>query len=338
MLFVSAPAAKAGSRLLVEVGSSAVPIKTTLHLVLVAFAFTLPVLIFVTVGGGFLLVQRALQPIDQVIRSAERISSDNLGDRLPVPATGDELQRLSLAMNNLIRRLDEVLQHNTRFMADTSHELRTPLTVMRAELEESLRSHPANAEVCRLAETMLEEVHRLTRIVAGLFAISRLEDKQARPEFAQFDLGTLVASTADQMMVLAEDKSVTISCQIPQPVLVEADRSSLKQVTVNLLDNAIKYTSSGGSITVDVAARDGKAVLEVTDTGAGIPAEALPHVFERFFRVDKTRSRDLVGAGLGLSIVKSICVAHGGTVGVQSKEGEGSRFIIELPIALATTH
>jgi len=336
MFFASVPVATARNHYIVEVGSSAVSIKMALHHVLVAFGIAVPMLIAVAVAGGYLLVQRALEPVDQVIRTAERISSDNLGERLPVPATGDELERLSTALNNMIRRLDESFQHNTRFMADTSHELRTPLTVMRAELEETLRNHAGNLEEFRLAETMLEEVQRLARIVASLFAMSRFDDKEAMQEFARFDLGTLVTSTADQMSALAEDKHLTIRCTIARPVLVDADRPGLKQVTVNLLDNAIKYTPSGGSITVNVHARDSKAVLEVADTGMGIPPDALPLVFDRFFRVDKALSRELGGAGLGLSIVKAICAAHGGTVGVQSIQGEGSRFIVELPLASGT--
>jgi len=336
MFFASVPVATARNHYTVEVGSSAVPIKMALHHVLVAFGFAVPMLIVVAVAGGYLLVQRALEPVDQVISAAERISSDNLGERLPVSATGDELERLSTALNNMIRRLDESFQQNTRFMADTSHELRTPLTIMRAELEETLRNNTSNPEVCRLAETMLEEIQRLARIVAGLFAMSRLDDKEAKQEFARFDLGILVTGTADQMSALAEDKHVTIRCAVPRPVLVDADRAGLKQVTVNLLDNAIKYTPTGGSITVSVLARDSKAVLEVADTGTGIPPDALPLVFERFFRVDKVRSRELGGAGLGLAIVRSICAAHGGTVEAQSKQGEGSRFIVELPLASAT--
>ena len=336
MFFVTLPISVMDDEYIVEVGSSAASIQMTLHHVLVAFGIAVPVLIVVAVAGGFLLVQRALQPVDHIIKTAEQISSHNLGERLPVPPTGDELERLSSALNNMIRRLDQAFQHNTRFMADTSHELRTPLAVMQAELEDAIQNNPDNSEVCRIAGTMLEEVQRLARIVAGLFAMSRLDAGEAEQEFVRFDLGKLVTSTAGQMSLLAEDKSVSITCAASKPVFVVADRAGLKQVTVNLLDNAIKYTPSGGGITVSVHARDSKAVLEVADTGTGIPPDALPHVFDRFFRVDKARSRELGGAGLGLSIVKSICVAHGGTVDVQSKEGEGSRFIVELPLASAT--
>jgi signal transduction histidine kinase len=233
----------------------------------------------------------------------------------------------------MIRRLDESFQHTQRFLADASHELRTPLTVIQVELEAVIGRTDTSAEVRELAGSVLEEVARLRKIVEGLFALSRLDAGEALAKPAPFDLGELAATTADQMCLLAEDKGISITCHSAPNVIVEGDRSRLKQVIVNLLDNAIKYTSEGGKVEVRAIARDARAVLEVSDNGIGIPTEALPHVFERFFRVDKARSRDLGGAGLGLSIVKSVCVAHGGQVEVQSKEGEGSRFIVELPLA-----
>jgi signal transduction histidine kinase len=151
----------------------------------------------------------------------------------------------------------------------------------------------------------------------------------------QFDLAKLATSTAEQMCLLAEDKGISISSNAPDEVLVEGDRARLKQVIVNLLDNAIKYTPAGGKIGLSVTSRSGLAILEVEDTGMGIPAVSRPHIFERFFRVDKARSRELGGAGLGLSIVKSICAAHGGQVDFQSTEGVGSLFKVELPLASA---
>jgi signal transduction histidine kinase len=169
--------------------------------------------------------------------------------------------------------------------------------------------------------------------VDALFAISRLDAGEAQREWARFDLARLAASTTEQLSLLAEDKGLVIDCTVEDSVNVEGDRARIKQVMVNLLDNAIKYTPPGGSINLNVKARDGKAVIEVADTGIGIPIAALPHIFERFFRVDQARSRDAGGAGLGLAIVKSICAAHGGHVGVESREGQGSHFRVELPLA-----
>jgi len=321
------------NRYVIEEGSAEAPIAVTLHQWLVVLVLGLAVLILGAVMGGFLLAQRALAPVDRIIGSAERISSRNLSQRLPVPNTGDELERLSLSLNNMIQRLEDAFQQTQRFLADASHELRTPLTIMQAGLEAMTEKANSRLDVQEVAASTLEETERLRRIVEGLFALSRLDAGEALEKSNPFDLSELVSSTADQMWLLAEDKSISINRVLNQKVIVEGDRARIKQVVVNLLDNAIKYTASGGKINVRVAAQNGKAVLEVLDTGIGISAEASPHIFERFYRVDKARSRDLGGAGLGLSIVKSICTAHGGHVEVQSKEGEGSRFIVELPLA-----
>jgi heavy metal sensor kinase len=296
---------------------------------------TLAAMVVVATGGGYFLVRRALTPVDRIASSAEQITLHNLKERLPIAKTGDELERLSISLNHMIARLDEALQHNQRFIADASHELRTPLTIMRGELEAIVEGAYPASDVQPTAASILEEAQRLGRIVEGLFAISRLDAGEAQKEWAQFDLAKLATSTAEQMCLLAEDKEINISSHAPEEVVVEGDRARLKQVIVNLLDNAIKYTLAGGKIRLSVTARDGRASLEVADTGIGIPADARPHIFERFFRVDKARSRELGGAGLGLSIVKSICTAHGGQVDFQSTEGVGSCFKVELPLAVA---
>jgi signal transduction histidine kinase len=151
-------------------------------------------------------------------------------------------------------------------------------------------------------------------------------------ERARIDVAEMAATTAEQMRLLAEDKRIALRCETDSPVEVEGDPARLKQVIVNLLDNAIKYTLEGGAVQIRVGASDGRAVMEVIDDGPGISADALPHVFERFYRIDKARSRQMGGAGLGLSIVKSICAAHGGQVTAESQEGQGSRFRVELPL------
>ena len=276
--------------------------------------------------------------MDKIATSAERISSHNLSERLPVAQTGDELERLSIALNHMIQRLDEAFQYSRRFMADASHELRTPLTVLRGELESCLQEPTLAPEWRERLGSALEEVERLASIVEGLFAISRLDAGEAAAEWVKLDLARLAAATADQMSLLAEDKNIQVTCAAAEPVWVEGDQARLKQVVVNLLDNAIKYTLQDGTVALTVCAIDSKAVLEVADNGIGIPTEALPRVFDRFFRVDKARSRELGGAGLGLSIVKSICTAHHGRVEASSLPGQGSRFRVELPLAAPLTN
>jgi len=333
LLIVVATRTSGGRTVVAEEGFSVAPMEATLHAWLVALIVGLALLILVAVIGGTLLVQRSLQPVDRIIDTAERISSRNLSDRLPVPNTRDEFERLSTALNNMIRRLDDAFQQTQRFLADASHELRTPLTIIHGELEAVIQKTEGTREVRDLAGSALEEVDGLKKIVEGLFTVCRLDAGEAQENSTTFDLGALAAGTADQMSLLVDDKNISIACHLPEKVLVNGDRARLKQVIVNLLDNAIKYTPNGGHIEVRVLRRDGKASLEVADNGIGIPSTALPHIFDRFFRVDKARSRELGGAGLGLSIVKSICAAHAGRVLVESREGEGSRFTVELPIA-----
>jgi two-component system OmpR family sensor kinase len=332
-MYVAVESALVGpQQYLVEFGASAESVETALEQLLVAFGIAVPALVVVAVAGGYFLVRQAMKPVDEVIRTAEQISSHNLAAGIPVAPTGDELQRLSTALNNMFRRLDEAFQHNKRFMADASHELRTPLTVLQCELEAVRDLTRDNDQAREIVANIIEDVERLTKIVEELFALCRLDAGEAQRESVRFDLGALVANTTDQMAVLADDKRIRISREAAA-VNIHGDRARLKQVAVNLINNAIQYTPAGGTIRVSVHAENGSAVFEVADNGIGIPAEALPHVFERFFRVDKARSRDYGGAGLGLAIVKAICSAHGGSVDVESDEGKGSRFVVRLPLS-----
>jgi heavy metal sensor kinase len=324
-----------GSAYLIETGAPMDQVQADLRKWLWLLLSMLPVVAVIALGGGFVLVKRALLPVARVAASAEQISSRNLSERLPVSKTGDELERLSIALNHMIERLEQAFQYSRRFVADASHELRTPLTVLRGELEACVQEPRLSPEWRDRLGSALEEVERLGNIVEGLFAISRLDAGEAASEWVKFDLGRLAGATTDQMSLLGEDKNVRISCSTADDVWVEGDRARMKQVVVNLLDNAIKYTPPGGGVDLTVSARQHKALLEVADTGMGIPPEALPRIFERFFRVDGARSRDLGGAGLGLSIVKSICAAHHGSVEATSTPGRGSIFRVELPLVSA---
>lgn len=319
--------------LLVETGESLAPALSEMRRLLVSLAIGFAVLGAVALGGSVVLLRRALRPVEEITGSAERISSRNLGERLPVPPSGDEFEHLSKALNRMIERLDHAFQHNRRFLADASHELRTPLTVLRGELEAMVRREDLAPDVRDTVGNLLDEVARLARLVENLFALSRLDAGEGHAEHARFDFAKLVATTSEQMCLLAEDKGLRLTCEAPAPVTVEGDPARIKQVVVNLLDNAIKYTPAGGEVRLGVTARQHEAVFEVADSGIGIPREAQPHVFDRFFRVDAARSREVGGAGIGLSIVKSICTAHHGRVEVESEPGSGSRFRVRLPLA-----
>jgi heavy metal sensor kinase len=294
-------------------------------------ALGLPLAVGVVTLGGFWLLQRALRPVERITHAAERITQLNLSERLPVARSGDELERLSTALNRMIARLDDAFQNSKRFAADASHDLRTPLTILRGELESLVEDPQQNEELRGRLAGLLEEAIHLSKIVEQLFTLTQLDRGESRAEWKRFDLAELARTTADQMSLLAEDKRITLTYTADQPVGAQGDPWRIKQVIVNLLDNAIKYTPALGWVRVRVEGLNGRAVLEVADSGIGIPPEALPHVFERFYRVDKTRSAEAESAGLGLAIVKAICTAHGAEVNVASAPNQGSRFTVSLP-------
>jgi heavy metal sensor kinase len=318
---------------LVEFGELLDPVETLLNHLFLQLALGLPLAVVIIAAGGFLLVHRALMPVEQITRAAERITQFNLSERLPVAQTGDELERLSISLNRMITRLDDAFQNSKRFVADASHDLRTPLTILRGELENFAEDARLDSEMRDRVGSMLEEVVHLGKIVEQLFTLSRLDAGEAQTEWTSFDLTELAQSTVGQMNLLAEDKDISISCDASQPVPVKGNRVRLKQVVVNLLDNAIKYTPEKGAIQLRVHGVNGHAVLEVKDNGIGIPPEALPHIFERFYRVDQARSADSESAGLGLAIVKAICIAHGAEVEAQSAVGSGSCFRVKVPLS-----
>jgi heavy metal sensor kinase len=321
-----------GGHFLVESGVPYQQVEIVLHGLLLTLAIYMPFVVSLAVAGGYWLMRRSLQPVDEITKRAEGITSTNLSERLPVIRTGDELERLSVSLNRMIERLDDTFQHMNRFSADASHELRTPLTILQLELEGIVQNHRLDTWLADRIGSALEETHRMSHIVENLLAISRLDAGEVKMDKMRIDLGELAASTADQMRLLAEEKSILLRSHVATGVHVEGDRSRLQQVIVNLIDNAIKYTPEGGQVKVSVHRNLAAAVLEVSDNGVGISVQALPHVFERFYRADKARSRSSGGAGLGLSIVKAICTAHGAEIKMFSQEGHGSRFSVELAL------
>src|SRR5438477_9624128 len=323
-----------GTQFIIEVAAPYNQIESVLRGLLLTFALGLPLIVALAIGGGYLLMRGALRPVDQIRQRAARITSRNLSERLPVVHTGDELERLAVDLNRMIERLEASFHQVNRFSADASHELRTPLTVLQGELESMARSSSnLPIEIRDTIGSALEETQRLAKIVENLLTISRLEAGEARKQLERLDFAELAHSTADQMRLLAEEKHIHLDCNGAEAVEVDADPARLKQIVVNLLDNAIKYTPESGRVSISVMKQGGRAVFEIADTGIGISPDDLPHVFERFYRADKTRSRQMGGTGLGLSIVRSICLAHGGHITVNSTEGRGSLFRVELPLA-----
>lgn len=323
---------KNGKRYVIESGAPYKQGRTVLKGLLGILVFGLPLIVAGAIAGGYWVMQRALEPVNDIADHAERISSRNLSERLPQVHSGDEIERLSNSLNRMIGRLDDSFQHINRFSADVSHELRTPLTIIRGELE-ALAGNGLPTDHLEIIGSALEETERLGKIVDQLLEISRLDAGEACHGRVFLDLGVMATSTADQLRLLADEKSISLHFNVANGVMVEANQIRLRQVMANLLDNAIKYTEESGRVEVSVSETSGKAVLEVEDSGVGIDAESIPHIFERFYRADRARSRSSGGAGLGLAIVKAICTAHGAEITVSSAIGQGSRFRVEWPIA-----
>jgi heavy metal sensor kinase len=326
------PVKAASGDYLLELGVSMQSIDEGLARLLDLLALLLPVLIVCAAGGGYWLVNRALRPVDQLSQTAEQMSLQNLTLRLPVGPSGDALERLAISLNNMLGRLRDSVQTSRRFLADASHELRTPLTVIKGELQELAHaSHLTTGDVRERVGSVLEEVARLEHLVSGLLVLSRLDAGETRSDWVHVDLAELALNTAEHMRLMAEDRGIEIDLSALRKAVILGDRARLKQIIVNLLDNAIRFTPRGGCVTLRTASDDSGAVLEISDTGIGIPAASIAQVFDRFFRVDAARSREDGGAGLGLSIVKSICAAHGAEIDVESLINNGSSFRVRFP-------
>jgi heavy metal sensor kinase len=339
LLIRTTPISAPSGQYLVELGISMEPIDAVQDRLLGLLAIMLPVLLIFASGGGYLLVNRALRPVDQLSRTAEQFSMQDLQSSLPVVPTGDALQRLSVSLNRMLERLRNSVQSSRRFLADASHEIRTPLTVIKGELQEIGRHEKMTLlDVRERVGSVLEEVARLEHLVSGLLTLSRLDAGEVRGARGDVDLTELATTTAEHMRLMAEDRGITLEFQFQSHVMVQGDQGQIKQIIVNLLDNAIRYTLPDGTVTLRTAIRGESGVLEVSDTGTGIPEAALPHVFDRFYRVDEARSRDAGGAGIGLSIVKSICLAHGAEIEVESSPGRGSCFRIRFPSGMVAVN
>jgi len=330
-------ATPAGTRYSIQAGASDRQINQALRGLLLSLALALPLIVGTAMGGGYLLMRKALKPLDEMATTAAKVTSRNLNERVPDLQTGDELEKLATSLNRMMSRLEESFQHVHRFSSDASHEIRTPLAILRGELENLLQVHPLPAAVRESLSSALEEAERLSRIVEQLLEVTRLEAGEALAGHSRFDVSEITRSTVEQMKLLADERHVALRFEGTQHLYVMCDPIRLRQVIVNLVDNAIKYTAPGGSVSVSSCTLERSAILEVADTGAGIPEEAIPYVFERFYRVDEARSRQLGGTGLGLAIVKSICIAFGGSVTVRSAAGSGTTFRVEFPLDTGTT-
>lgn len=312
---------------IVQVAQSLDDVKDTLQKLLFTLLVSVPILVTVAGISGYFLAARALAPIDQITLTARRISAADLSTRLNIPITDDEVGRLTQTLNDMLVRLDDSFQRERQFTNDASHELRTPLTAMQAILGMIREKRRTPEEYEQAFDDLNEETDRLRTLVENLLRLAR-GDKQNNNLFEEVNLSMLLKDVSDSLRPLAEAKELSLNCETSENLILLGDSDELIRLFVNLLDNAIKYTERGG-INISASQNEKYIFVKVEDTGIGISAEHIPHIFNRFYRVEE--SRTLRGAGLGLAIAKEIINAHGGKIEIQSKIGKGSVFNVSLP-------
>lgn len=294
-----------------------------------------PALFLVAAGGGYWLSRRALAPVDSLVRTAREISGENLNSRLPKLETGDELQRLSDTVNDMLDRIESAFLRITEFTADASHELRTPVSLIRTESELALRRSRTENEYKESMRHILLEAERTTALIEQLLVLARADSGRETLHMQPFDLATTLKGVVDDWRQVATIRGLQFSSNIASDTWVMGDESALRRVAEILLDNAFKYTSSPGVVHLSFEQREEYAVLVVRDSGLGIAPEERDKIFERFYRVDKARNREQGGAGLGLAIARWIVTQHRGSIKVESQPARGTAFCVELP-AIAT--
>jgi len=319
-----------GRKVVIEAGQSVLFARSVQQRLATSLFIGLPVLLLLAALAGYILMQRALVPVEVMIKAAENFTFNDPQKRLPTLGTEPRIEALGLALNRMLDRLESAYSHVSRFSADAAHELRTPLTIIRGELELVASGQRLAPDIDNAISNALEEMTRLSGIVDSLITLSRMDSMWGKQAHEPVDLTSLTEETLDQMGLLAEEKQINLKRSLSAPVVVVGDRDRVKQVLVNLLDNAVKYTPHGGWISVETGTQDDMGFVSVEDNGIGIDPNHQVRVFDRFYRVLPDRGD--IGAGLGLAIVKSICHAHGGSVSLRSVPEIGSSFRVEIPL------
>lgn len=290
-----------------------------------------PLLLLASTGGGYWLSTRALAPVDRIIESSRSISFTRLRQRLVVPRTGDELQRLSETLNEMIQRLEAAFLSVVQFTADASHELRSPIAFIRTTAEVAL-VQPRSQESYRAALNAIhEEAQRMTEVIEQLLTLARADTSSSTLKLTSMDIREPVSHALSKILPLASSKGIGLQADLPEKeATVLGDRTSLQRLFLILIDNAVKYTPYGGTVSVRISGGDNLICVAVRDTGIGIPENELTKIFDRFYQADKARPRDAGGSGLGLSIGRWIADAHGAKIHVESKPNAGSEFRVSF--------
>jgi len=318
----------------VQVAKDLGPMSQTLGELRLVYSLVGPFAVFWLCLGCWFLADRLVAPVIEVTEAAREINADNLSRRLPHTGHRDELGQLVMTFNQMLERLENAFRRVRQFSGDASHELRTPLTILRGETEVTLRWAKTPEEFRDMLRSNLEEIDRMERIIESLLVLTKSEAGELILELREFSLNDLVQALYLQAQTLAEAKRIAVRLRVgvDEELCVRGDELRLRQMFLNLIANGIKYTPEDGALEIALLRQGEMARVDVSDTGIGIPVEAQPFIFDRFYRVDKARNRMDGGSGLGLSIVRSIALAHGGEISVQSTPGQGSTFTVLLPL------
>jgi len=298
------------------------------------FLFITPLALLISIIGGWFLAHKSLKPVDELTKTAKEITAQNLSRRLPTNRVDDELGRLTEQFNDMISRLQASFAQIQQFSADASHELRTPLTIMRGEIEVALRNQRLSKDSRELLASINDELIRLSSIVESLMILVKSDTGRLVFNMQPIALDAFIEQLYEETNVLAESKKIQVKLEHSQPIRIHGDAVRLKQLFLNLIDNALKYTPPRGQVTLILTKEERHAVFAVRDNGIGIPRKDLIKIFERFYRVERSHEsmEDAGGSGLGLSIAKWITEAHQGSIEVKSREGKGSTFTVRLPL------
>lgn len=316
---------------IVSVAYTISDVQATLNQLFMIQLIALPVVLLISLLGGLILSKLSLKPIDQITKTADDITAKNLSLRLPEHDSKDEVGHLTRTLNRMIERLDNSFTQIKKFSSDASHELRTPLTILRGELELALYSEKTQEEYENVLISALEEVARLTNVVETLLDLSKAESGQIRMNLTKGSITKLLLDIAEDAEMLAESKGISVNFNIKEEVQMYFDGPRLHQAFLNVVDNAVKYTPTGGHVSIELKNGKQNVMVIISDTGMGIPEDEVDHIFDRLYRVDKARSSNIQGSGLGLSIVKWIIDSHDGKIHIKSELHKGTSFIIQLP-------
>jgi heavy metal sensor kinase len=291
----------------------------------------IPVVLTLAGIGGYFLADRALRPIDRITRTAQRIEAEDLSRRIGYKGPADEIGRLAMTFDQMLERLEVAFAGERRFTEDAAHELRTPLTALKGQMEVALNQPRRQAEYEKILRDLTVQVDRLIRLSNALLFLSHSDRNRLSGEVVILNLGDLLESIVDEIQPLANAKDLKLNARIPAELTVYGDPEYLIRLFLNLFDNAVKYTPIGGQILIQASSDGNTAEITIFNSGPGIPPEHLPHVFDRFYRVDTDRSSETGGSGLGLAITREIVRMHGGDIQVKSEVGQGTTFTIHLP-------